>query len=96
MSNARRRYLERFRRREPLPELSNEPSPDSWEVMRIIDSMPPQWRELVREYGFAVVYAIYEENSFSADDAWMALEARRTNKQQDYATPFFSRKANRV
>ena len=55
-----------------------EVDPNSAEIMLFVDSLPKKWRQLVYEYGFKNVMALYESGMKikDADDAlWMGRSA---------------------
>lgn len=64
-----------------LAEEPTEPSIDSVEIMRAIDRMSARWRELVHEYGFVRVQAMWEGGG-DPDMAEMSLEMLRTQRQE--------------
>lgn len=77
------RGLSRLRRRPTLSWPDEPPHDGSVKIMRVMDRMPEEWRTLVYEYGFLAVTELWA-NQMSADDAWMALEARRIARQQEW------------
>lgn len=62
--------------------------------METVDHMPPQWRALVRYFGFEPVSALYSPGADAAT-AWGQLEAVKIRRQeQQLATDYFP-KTNR-
>lgn len=58
--------------------LADDPDPHCADRMRVIDSMPKRWRAFVREHGDVAVKMF--EGGMSLDDAEMAIEMKRINK----------------
>jgi hypothetical protein len=76
----------------PLP-----PDPNSRALMfGEVDPLPPQWRELVHEYGLRIVQAIRAESS-SIEEAKVMLKHWRTMRQRDWlATDYITKRSFRM
>lgn len=73
------------------PQLTEDgPNPESVLIMREIDSMAPEWRALVREYGLQAVRAQLDGDGCDIDMAEMNLWMLRERKQREYSVPMFS------
>lgn len=61
---------------------------DAWSRMQCIDSMPPEWRALVHDYGWLIVLKVYadvqdEEPEIALRIARLALKGWREGKQKE-------------
>lgn len=73
--------------------LDEPPSPNSVEVMTVVDSFPPEWRALVHEFGAAIVSEIYFEAQ-DAEDGRQMLEYWRSQLQAKWlATDYITRRS---
>lgn len=72
-------------------------NPDSIEVMRAIDRMPPSWRALAHEYGATIVTRMHADNPRGVEAARADLEQWRARMQQVWlnSIPFGARMALR-
>jgi hypothetical protein len=53
---------------------------DSQAIMSQIDGLPPEWRQLVYEYGFQIVKSL-RQNRVAIDQAAIALANWRASRQ---------------
>jgi hypothetical protein len=69
---------------------------NSIEVMAPIDALPVAWRHLVHEFGREIVLVMRDEFD-DPDMAWMALEARRSRRQDEWlATDYVLSQSARI
>jgi hypothetical protein len=71
------------------------PDPNSLRVMSAIDAMPPEFRALVREFGFVIVDRMMADGYSNPDELRTVLEGWRERRQDEWlATNYIvSRKA---
>lgn len=75
-----------------IPDPDIEPLPECVAVMSDIDSMPTEFRALVREFGYVIVRDMRAEGYNDADQLRSLLEVWRFRRQEqwlqtDYITP---------
>ena len=63
-----------------------DPDPDAVAIMKHIDRMAPWMRELVREYGYAIIRAILDESDGELDPFNLAdqLQTWRERRQEQW------------